>query len=89
MLLGNCQALLDRRSEPYHKSHDDGASCQDTLAAVYEFVYTTWEAAGYTVHYEDCRMGEKGTVLVLRRVIKSVKRLADECDQEAKRMKER
>ena len=90
MLLGSCQALSDRRNcywDSYYRSHDEGVSCQDTPAAVYKLVCTTWKAAGYTLDYDDCRMGEEGTVLVLRRVVKSVKRLADECSQEAKRMK--
>ncbi|KAK7177606.1 hypothetical protein PSPO01_16347 [Paraphaeosphaeria sporulosa] len=92
MLLGSCQALSDRRSsywESYYRSHDEGVPCQDTPVAVYELVYTIWKAAGYTIDYDDCCMGEEGTVLVLRRVIKSVKRVAEECDQEAKRMKNR
>lgn len=67
MSLGSCQALSDLKhcySESYYRSYDESVPYQGTPVALDGMFYTTWKAAGYTVGYEDCRTGEKDTVLI-------------------------
>jgi len=49
-----------------------------TLDAVHEFECEVWRRAGYTLERDISRPGEKGTVLVIRRIASSLKRRHEE-----------
>lgn len=62
----------------YYHAQRNGTICGDTLDAVHEFECEVWRRAGYTLERDISRPGEKGTVLVVRRIPASLKRRHEE-----------
>lgn len=75
------ESLAERRALYENSALDaqrNGTICQDTLDAVHEFERDLWHRAGYTIERDISRPGEKGTVLVVRRIAASLKRRHEE-----------
>lgn len=68
VLLEGEQEVIDARYWTYHNANRNGGVCQDSHEAVYEFERDVWHRAGYTIQRDSSRPGEKGTVLVIRRI---------------------
>ena len=73
MLTEEYEQPLDELRSQYWDQFDDPV-CEDNLGAIHECIRNVWHRAGYTVERDSSRQGEKGTVLVIRRISAPKKR---------------
>ena len=64
--------------ERYRKAISNDTVRRDALEALHEFERDVWHRAGYTIDRDSGRPGEKGTVLVIRRLARPLKRPQEE-----------